>query len=364
MNDKFRIDSHKLIFHPKRVAEWLDARGNPELAKKVYPIYVEISPVGFCNHRCTFCALDFMEYKNRRLDPVILMERLSEMAELGVKSVMFAGEGEPALYKELPEMVEHCSKIGIDTSLTTNMVPFSEQNSEIFVKNCKWIKVSINGGNARNYAEIHRTNERDFDRVVDNMKRCVSIRYEKKYKCTLGAQLLLVSDNYDSVLELAALSKEIGLDYLVIKPYSQHLSSHTIKYKDIDYSKYISLQDELKKFNSSDFNVVFRINTMKKLIEHSERYPECNSVPFFWAYIMSDGSLYGCSAFLGDERFNYGNIHEKSFMEIWEGEKRIKNINYVQNELCIENCRVNCRMDEINRYLWELINPSEHVNFI
>ncbi len=364
MTDKFRIDSHKLIYHPKRVSEWLEARDNPELAKKVYPIYVEISPVGFCNHRCTFCALDFMEYKNRRLNPAILAEKLSEMAELGVKSVMFAGEGEPTLYKELPEMVEHCSEIGIDTSLTTNMVPFSKQNSEIFVKNCKWIKVSINGGNARNYAEIHRTGERDFDRVVDNMKRCAAIRREKNYKCTLGAQLLLVSDNYGSVLELAALSKKIGLDYLVIKPYSQHFSSHTMKYKDIDYSKYVFLQDELEKFNSSDFKVVFRINTMNKLIERAERYKKCNSVPFFWAYIMSDGGVYGCSAFLEDDRFNYGNIHEKAFKQIWEGMKRQDNIRYIQNELCIDDCRINCRMDEINRYLWELMNPTGHVNFI
>lgn len=364
MNDKFRIDSHKLIFHPRRVADWLEARGDGTRLAKIYPIYVEISPVGFCNHRCTFCALDFMEYKNRRLDPAVLKDRLSEMASLGVKSVMFAGEGEPALYRELPEIIEHCAAVGIDTSLTTNMVPFNESSSEVFVKYCKWIKVSINAGNAKNYSEIHRTDERDYDRVVNNMKRCVEIRRKNGYKCTLGAQLLLVSDNYGSVVELAAAARDIGLDYLVVKPYSQHLSSHTNKYRDMDYSRYTYLQDELKKFNSESFNVIFRINTMNKLIERAERYKKCGSVPFFWAYVMSDGGVYGCSAFLEDERFNYGNIHEKTFREIWESERRMESIRYVREELCIEKCRVNCRMDEVNRYLWELVNPNPHVNFI
>lgn len=36
MSDNFRIDSHKLIFHPQRVAQWL--AGEP-----VYPLYAELS---------------------------------------------------------------------------------------------------------------------------------------------------------------------------------------------------------------------------------------------------------------------------------------------------------------------------------
>lgn len=44
MKDKFRIDSHKLIFHPKRVSNFLDAFGNWEKEKEIYPIYVEFSP--------------------------------------------------------------------------------------------------------------------------------------------------------------------------------------------------------------------------------------------------------------------------------------------------------------------------------
>jgi len=37
---------------------------------------------------------------------------------------------------------------------------------------------------------------------------------------------------------------------------------------------------------------------------------------------------------------------------------------WVAKKLDINNCRFNCRMDKINAYLWELANPSAHVNFI
>jgi hypothetical protein len=37
---------------------------------------------------------------------------------------------------------------------------------------------------------------------------------------------------------------------------------------------------------------------------------------------------------------------------------------FVKNELNIDKCRVNCRMDPVNRYLWDLKSPPAHVNFI
>ena len=91
--DKYSIDSHKLLLHPQRVSKWLEAKDDWEKLKKVYPIYVEISPYGGCNHRCTFCALDYMGYEKIGLDFKVLKDTLSDMSKNGVKSVMFAEIG-------------------------------------------------------------------------------------------------------------------------------------------------------------------------------------------------------------------------------------------------------------------------------
>jgi radical SAM protein with 4Fe4S-binding SPASM domain len=188
----------------------------------------------------------------------------------------------------------------------------------------------------------------------------------KNLKCVIGAQSLLLPENAHEMEELAKICRdEIGLDYLVIKPYSQHLFSDTKVYENIDYTNSVGFGDKLRALSTDKFQVVFRENTMKKYIQTDGRYTKCNATPFFWSYIMADGEVYGCSAYLLDKKFMYGNINEQSFQAIWEGKKREENFHYIRNELDIMQCRVNCRMDEVNRYLFNLREGLvEHVNFI
>jgi MoaA/NifB/PqqE/SkfB family radical SAM enzyme len=352
-----RIDHHKLLFHVDRVNEWLKG-------EMVYPIYMEISPAGSCNHRCVFCGLDFMGYKPRFLDADLLKTRLTEMGTLGLKSVMFAGEGEPFLHRRMVEIILHAKEqAGIDVALTTNGVLMRPELVERILGVTSWIKISIDAGTPETHAAIHGTRPEDFGKLFANIEQAVAIRTKQGTSCTLGAQLLLLPDNRHEVVSLAERCRDVGMDYLVVKPYSQHPQSIHRTFESVSYSECDDLAEQLDQVRTPGFNVIFRRNAMQKWDSAARPYRCCLALPF-WSYLDAGGNIWGCSVYLGDERFLYGNIETSTFAEIWQGQRRIDSLRWCMEKLDVSSCRVGCRMDEVNRYLWELKHPHPHVNFI
>lgn len=365
MKDHYAIDSHKMIYHPRRAADLLDVGDDWKKAKQVYPIYIEISPIGACNHRCIFCAVDYVGYPSSRLELSLLRDRLPEMARLGVKSVMFAGEGEPLLHKQMPDIIQVAKEAGLDSALTTNATVMPDGFLDKALPALSWIKVSINAGSAEGYGAIHQTRESDFFKAIDHIKTMVRCKRAQGLACVIGAQALLLPENAHEMEPLAGLCRdEIGLDYLVIKPYSQHLFSTTKRYEALDYSQFLAMGEQLTAMSTERFSVIFRGNTMKKYIQ-ADRYDHCYATPFLWGYIMADGTVSGCSAYLLDKRFEYGNLKTETFQEIWAGEKRRQGWVFTRTDLDVTACRRNCRMDEVNRYLHKIDKASvSHINFI
>jgi len=370
MSDKLSIDGHKMAYHPVEVAKLINAKDDVSKLLDIYPIYVEVSPVGACNHRCTFCAVDYIGYEaTNRIEVDVMMRVLEDMGSNGVKSIMYAGEGEPLIHKKINEIVAKTKEVGIDVSFTTNAVAMGDRFIEESLQHTSWVKVSLNGGSAKTYAQVHQTREKDFQRVIDNLKKAVEFRNKNKLNCTIGVQSVLLPENADEMVDFGKIVRdEIGADYLVIKPFSQEESSINRLYENIDYSSMALRANEkqLKELESDDFKVSYRSKTMSNYHEdESNRYTTCYSTPIYMAYLMAEGSVYGCKDHLLDPNFCYGNINDNTFSEIWKGERRRKGIEYVLNELDVSKCRVNCRMDKVNRYLFDLKEGRiDHMNFI
>ncbi|MGE5417981.1 MAG: radical SAM protein [Acidobacteriota bacterium] len=353
-NDRFYMDSHKLIFHPERVSDWLNG-------KCVYPLTVEICPSQSCNHRCLFCAFDYREYKPVLLDKSVILPCLEELAQKGVKSIIVSGEGEPLVNKFTPEMIKHIKHLGMDAAMSSNGVLFTKDVAQECLSSLTWVRFSVNAGSSTTHYKVHKGKADDYDRVISNIAGAVEFSKAKQMKTTIGIQMLLIPENINEVTQLARTARDIGVDYLTIKPFSQHPMSINNTDAVPIYQDSAELGKQLSELATPDFQIIFRSSSMSKLQQPRE-YDQCRGLPF-WAYIGANGDVSACLAFIGDDRFCYGNLNENSFSEIWEGPRRAE-VRRQVSEMDLANCRELCRLDEINRYLHQLVNPGEHVNFV
>ena len=354
MRDDYRIDGTKIHFHPRRVAEVMEA-DTWEKTKKVYPIYWEITTSAACNHRCTFCSVDAIGYPAILMDAMILKKRIGEAYNAGVKSVMFAGTGEPLLHRSINDIVSVCFWHGMDAAFTTNGVLLHKLSA---LPLCKWVKISLNAGSAENYARIHKTDEEDWFTVWENIENAA----KRKGNCALGVQCVVLPENVAEMDDLAARARDSGVDYFVLKPYSQATFS-IVQRDDIDYRK---MQDTLSaipvKYNTDKFHVVYRFAAMRQEGE-PHHYDKCRATPLTWVYSMANGDVFSCSAHLLDKNFLIGNLNTQTFQEIWEGDGRKRNWEMMQ-QFDIKNCRLNCRMNGTNIYLDQLAHGIPHANYI
>lgn len=351
--DSIRMDSHKLLYHPCEVARWLKG-------ELIYPIEIEIGLSGACNHRCIFCAVDYMEYKPTILDADLLLKNIKIMAKGGVKSIIYAGEGEPMVNPRAAEIIRKTKESGIDAAMSTNGVLFTKERVDEALGSLTWVRYSIAGATDETYEKIHQCKKGDLKRALDNMEYAVKVKKDNNLDTTLGAQLLLLPENRDEVVKLAKIIKEIGFDYFTVKPFSQHPSSKAKL--QVDYSEAEEVRTELYQLQTDDFNIFFRSKSIENLgIE--KPYHDCCGLNFM-AYMDSKGEVFPCIVFMGNPDYMYGNINDKDFNEIWESDKACELRKVFTGEFIKKNCRKNCRLDEMNKYLDELRFPQAHVNFI
>ncbi len=353
MAENIRMDSHKLIYHPETVSRWLKG-------ENIYPIEIEISPSGSCNHRCVFCAVDYIGYQPDFLDKNVLFRDIGSMSKKGLKSVICSGEGEPLLNKNMPDIANGIKSFGVDVAMSSNGTLFTKDKAEECLGAFSWVRFSVASMEEESYDKIQRGKKGDLERVKTNLADCVKVKRDKNLKTTLGAQCLLLPDNLEQLPYMAKTLREIGVDYLTIKPYSQHL--HSRNRFEIDYGQMLALEKEVLKYATEDFSIYFRSNAMKKM-HHKKCYRQCYGLPFM-THIDAKGNVWPCVAHIGTGGLCYGNINEQTFEEIWEGEKRKKIVEQLNVMNINQSCREACRLDEINKYLDELKHPGAHVNFI
>jgi GTP 3',8-cyclase len=353
---KYIFDGHKLAYHTERVSEFLK-NGD------CFPLYMEISPVGSCNHRCIFCAYDFIGHPNQRLKTGLLKRFIAHASKHGVKSMLFAGEGEPLLHPDIADIIGFTRSCGIDVGLFTNGELFTKASIEEIVPNLTFLRFSFNAGRPKDYAKIHQTRPHVFEKVVSNLKAIAAYKAKHRSMCDIGVQFVLLPENQKGLLSGIKAIREAGADYFVIKPFVLQDKRQAYQQKKIiSNARLIKIFDAAESLGSERFKVIARRESFEKY--GMRKYTHCLGTSFI-SVLNSAGDIATCLPYWDKQRFIFGNIYRSTFKEIWKSARRQYTLSYLKEKLDTKRCPPNCRPHAINEYLWEITHPTvKHVNFI
>lgn len=179
---------------------------------------------------------------------------------------------------------------------------------------------------------------------------------------TLGVQMLILPESVREIPAMAKLARDLGADYLSIKPFNQ---GHKVKKdKAVDAGLLQEMYLAAKEEEDGNFKVMMRSNLMEQHTFAHPNYDRCGMLEFF-CIINADGAVIPCTVFPGIEEFVYGNLNQNTFGEIWQSE-RCRSVKRRINEEVFERycTSEDCKMRMQNEYLYQLTHPHAHVNFI
>jgi radical SAM protein with 4Fe4S-binding SPASM domain len=345
-------DSHKLGLHPHRVSQWLGGR--------IMPMHAEIGLTNKCNHHCSFCTLDWITHGKETLDSATVGKLMQDLKYMGVKSVYFAGEGEPTLHPEFIDIINGTAHMGMKIAVSTNGQRYDRDTAHRTLSNISWIRFSLDTINKSFYSEIHGVSENVLDTVIQNIKDAVGIKKSLGLGVDIGVQVVLTDDTSQHLRALVECMRAVGVDNVQIKPSHTHPgSSHKT---EMDVDMYDHVQGEMKDYESDDFKVVVRTKSMNRLTE-PRTYDRCHGFDFY-ALIAANGDVVPCNVFYRNDGFVFGNIFEESIRDIWSSVHRQEIIKTIEKS-CFSHCgEYRCRLDVMNRYLHRIKNPEGNDVFI
>ncbi len=176
---------------------------------KLDGVLVQIEVTNACNHRYTFCPNVDSQRKKKMIDCKLAKRVMKECSEfLGKdKKICFHMNGEPLLYKQLPELVAYSKELGYDYSFITTNGSMAKESllEELFEAGLDSIKFSINAGSRESYKKIHGID--DYDNVISALKYSWEYRKEHEKKFKIFVSCVGTKENYD---ELEALNELAG----------------------------------------------------------------------------------------------------------------------------------------------------------
>jgi radical SAM protein with 4Fe4S-binding SPASM domain len=305
----------------------------------------------------------------------------------GIRSVSIVGDGEPTMNRGLYDFAKKLHAVGVDSAVATNGLLLTPPHIKDLTSSCTWLRFNVSAVNK--YERVMGAPRGSFRKFENIVRYAV----DHKGKCTIGLQMVLIPDCFDEVIPLACLAREWGVDYLVIKQFSDGGEGMPMHFDMNDYAKAEEKLRVAESLSCENTKIIVKWKAMQdaKSITMNKKwgFDRCIDLPFLFQ-ISGDGGCYPCGYLFGEKEYCYGNVNNERLIDILKSDKYWNIIEKVKNtplkDLCTGQCR-HCEslkfMDKLtkiykgslqgalvdmaggeDKYLDMLSNPPEHISFL
>ena len=339
------------------------------------PVHMTIGFTNYCQHKCPWCYINWQQAgrnsersgagdKDRKAINADerLIAAVKEAVDLGLKAVTIVGDGEPTMHKKFSNYLDQLKSFGLDIGLFTN---FSFNKEIIFnsiLENCFFIREAWT--QQKKYHDKSHGNN-DFDLVIKNIEKMVKKRGGNKFPI-IGIQYVTNSENYKDLPYAANFYKNLGVNYLTIKPMLKNDLNIAHKINDLSFKEVFPYMKKAEEIQDENFNVYAKYSQFIELLGRKTNngvyYKKCQATPLS-PYLDEDGNVEMCGNLKG-RGFTMGNIYKNSFKEIWQSKQRKSCINKID----LTKCPTGCKLDPLNKVLWDNFTDKDkekiHTNFV
>jgi len=347
------------IFHFKEKVDSL-----PENSAQILPpLQIRIKPTNACAHNCWYCAY---RAENIQLGKDMvhrdyipkekMMEILSDMAEMGVKTVTFSGGGDPFYYPYFLETVQRLSETPVKFAALTNGARLQGEIASLFATHGTWLRISMDGWDDESYSACRRVPKGEFTKVMNNIEAFKKLGG----RCYLGISLIVDDKNFLHIFDMIKKLKGLGIDSVKISPC---IVGNTQK-ENNEYHKPIfkyvkdHVRRAVEEFTDPQFEIFDSYH--EQLETFGKKYDWCPYIQIV-PVIGADLNVYSCH----DKAYNLeegliGSIRDQRLIDFWFSDKT----NFFRINPSM-HCNHHCMVHDRNRLLIEYLDVNkEHLEFV
>lgn len=351
---KYLFDGHKLIWHMDTIHKHYRDK------QRIAPLHIDIGATKACNAKCIYCYGIFQKMTGEIIPPQILIKLFEDAPRLGVKSLTLTGDGEPTLNPGLYTAVTVGRMGGLDIGVATNGILLDEDKLSILLNSCTWIRFNLSAVTKEGYKLIHGVDQ--WNTVKDNIKKAVRIKRDIDSKCTIGLQMVLIPQALDQVVLEAKWAVKTRVDYFVIKQFSDPGCKEMSQFPLNWYDNVDKVLWEAEHLSNDQTKIIAKHGMIAS--KGVRLYDHCVDCPLIFQ-ISGSGKCYPCGYLFNDDTYCYGDLKTQSLEDIITSNQYWGIIHEMRYNFDVhKDCMGCCRHDFTNSFIWQYLNPPEHINFI